>query len=189
MEEYVSSQVYVNKYRVDGNTVIEETPDGLLPAYKVEYPDGSKFIALIPRAHFFSFEAEEIQFIVEQYMWNPKFGRWDTTDSDKFTNSMITITNRFLVDATTGVGENQMTNAEKENTTLIGEYKYWLANLGKTIILPQLLNAIKKKFEFVPVVEPEPIDDQLPPQEPTEEPEAPVSSGSTEPVASGTTEP
>ena len=66
-----------------------------------------------------------------------------------------------------------MTTVEQVGKTFVGEYQFWLDNLGKSIILPQLLNAIKKKFEFEPVATPEPV--VVP--EPTPEP---PTSGSTQ---------
>jgi len=170
MTGVTTSQLYVNKKYNYGNVIIQETPTGLLPAFKVEYQDGSKYLVLVPRANFFSFESEEIQFVLEQYMWNNKFERWDMTDSKKFNNNMITISNRFIVNAATGQSKDEMTTVEQVGKTFVGEYQFWLDNLGKSIILPQLLNAIKKKFEFEPVVTPEPV---VVPEPPT--------SGSTQP--------
>lgn len=129
----------VKSYTVDNG--------GYIPALEVEYDDGDKCLIIIPDAPVFSFENKQIMFNVKEFMWNEKFNRWDRTNSGKF-NKTLSIIEGFQVRESDGKWKEELTEEELENANLVGEYTFWLNNLGKTIIIPQLLTSTEKKFTY-----------------------------------------
>ena len=142
----ITSKIYVNKIINDGDIVIIEDENGKLPAFLVDYEDGRKYIILIPRSYTFSFEESQIQFVLEQYYWNTVFNKWGKIDIGIFTDSLIFIGNNVKVNALTGEWMSSLTEEELETAIPQGEYDFWFNNLGKTAVLPPLLNAIEKRY-------------------------------------------
>ena len=128
--------------------------EGYIPAITVEYNDGDKHLVIIPDAPVFPFENRQIIFNIKEFMWNDKFNRWDRTNSGKF-NRALSIIETFKVRVPDGKWEEELTEEERELATLVGEYTFWLENLGKAVIIPQLFNSVHKKLQPVQVIEDE----------------------------------
>src|SRR5687768_576270 len=98
------SGVNSSKYTVDAN--------GNIPCMIVEYSNGLKFMAVITGMldNGTSFEQECIRFKVKQFMFNQAFNKWDRTDSNKFTNSELVISNTFEVRSTDGKWKEELTS-------------------------------------------------------------------------------
>lgn len=147
--------------------------EGTIPGIYVEYEDGDKFLIIVTSASIFSFRDKHVSFEVEEYFWNNKLNKWDRTNTNSFSSNLVTISNNNLVNVANGedrekyyqlvdnleqpindiegniTGYNKkegLINEEDSNITFVGEFDYWLNQIGKTILIPPLLNSIEELF-------------------------------------------
>ena len=146
MEKTVT-QVFCIRTVLNGNeSQYEVAENGTIPALEIVYPNGDKYLFLIVRATELSFENKAIRFEVRQLKWDVNFNLWLKFDSNKLVNSELAILEGFLVRATDGKWQEELTEEELEGATLVGEFQFWFDNLAKTVIIPGLMTALENKL-------------------------------------------
>lgn len=108
--------LYANKVYTDGKLNFEFGTDKKIPAVLTDYDDESKHLVLITGASMFSFEAENIRFTIEEFMYNKHLNVWDQTKSGVYTDQGIAVNNQFLTDTNSGLNEDEIYDIESDYT-------------------------------------------------------------------------